>query len=174
MHWQDRALFTSLLALLLPVLSLVGCDEADRRANGEVPALLFAQRAPQEMVELIAAGEEAFHAAGCTACHSVQGTSSVGPSLAGIFGEPVELKSGQVVERDKAYLYRAITKPQAQTVAGYHPQLMPDYTHLDVKTRVAIVEYIRSLAPAEHRQAGEANASQDAPPGGTPTPQGKG
>src|SRR5690606_13282192 len=72
------------------------------------------------------AGEELFSNLGCESCHRADG-SGAGPSLVGLWGEQVELASGQTVTADIDYIRRSILDPQADIVAGY-PAIMPTYS----------------------------------------------
>lgn len=86
-------------------------------------------------------------AKGCLACHSVDGTKRIGPSLKGIYGKPrVVLTAGKerTVIADEAYLKRAMLKPRADVVKAYrHAVMLPvPLTPEQVQTLVA---YIKSL-----------------------------
>ncbi len=61
---------------------------------------------------------------GCDACHSVDGSAGVGPSLSGLFGRTEELEDGSSVVVDEAYLINAIRQPGKQVVKGYS-NIMP-------------------------------------------------
>ena len=45
-------------------------------------------------VDLVAMGEQVARNAGCTACHSVDGSTLVGPSWKGLFGHEVQFADG--------------------------------------------------------------------------------
>ena len=96
--------------------------------------------------ELINLGASTADAAGCLACHSVDGTKSVGPSWKGLFGSERPLTDGSTTIADEAYIRESILDPKAKTVAGF-PDIMPTnygetLTSLDVE---ALIAYIRSL-----------------------------
>ena len=55
----------------------------------------------------------------CTACHSVTGGRSEGPTWKGLAGSTVNLADGTTVVADDAYLARSIKEPNAQIVRGY-------------------------------------------------------
>lgn len=91
-------------------------------------------------------GEEVASNAGCLACHSTDGTESVGPTWLGLAGSERELASGETVTADDAYLNSSIIDPAAQIVAGFD-DLMPK-TYGDSLTQDEIddlIEYIKSL-----------------------------
>lgn len=73
---------------------------------------------------LVAQGKHLFSADGCSACHSLNGTPGVGPSLKGLAGSRVALTSGQTVTASDAYLERMISNPGALVVKGYSGSVM--------------------------------------------------
>jgi cytochrome c oxidase subunit 2 len=80
---------------------------------------------------------------GCVACHTTNGSKSVGPSWQGIFGKPNELESGKTITVDEAYLKRSIQEPQADIVKGF-PPVMPKIPLSDEEVG-ELVAYIESL-----------------------------
>ncbi len=83
----------------------------------------------------------------CTACHSIDGSAMVGPSLKGLYGkrEIVIDSKGREHEVivDDAYLTRAIQDPGAEDVKGY-PPAMPK-TPLTEGELKQVVEFIKTL-----------------------------
>jgi cytochrome c oxidase subunit 2 len=83
----------------------------------------------------------------CTACHTVDGTVSVGPSLKGLYGTTqTVIDSGGTAREitvDDAYLMRAIEDPNADDVKGY-PPVMPKTSLTEAELR-QIVDFIRIL-----------------------------
>lgn len=79
---------------------------------------------------------------GCLACHTETSTS-IAPTLHGIWGTDVELADGRVVTVDEEYVRRAITDPAADVVAGYGPT-MPRLP-LEESEVDQLVEWVRSL-----------------------------
>lgn len=83
---------------------------------------------------------------GCTSCHSVDGTTLVGPTWQGLYGSERELEDGTTVTADEEYLRNSILDPQSQVVAGF-PNVMPAaYNFLPDEDITAIVEYIKTLS----------------------------
>lgn len=84
---------------------------------------------------------------GCVACHSADGSASVGPTWKGLHGSQVELPDGTTVVADGAYLRESILQPGAKTVKGYTAGLMETVIKpnslTDAEVR-ALVEYIKS------------------------------
>lgn len=82
-------------------------------------------------------------ARGCMACHSVDGSPSVGPSWKGLYGKTETMDSGKTAVADDAYLKEAIAAPNASIVRGY-PPVMPPQQFSDSEM-AALVEYIKTL-----------------------------
>jgi cytochrome c oxidase subunit 2 len=94
----------------------------------------------------IALGKSLYETKGCIACHSVDGTSRVGPSWLGIWGTTVTLADGSQRKADAAYVEESILKPTAFARPGYPPS-MPSYEgQLRPDEIKALVAYIESLA----------------------------
>lgn len=90
-------------------------------------------------------GQRTFGEAGCTACHSTDGSRLVGPTLSNLYNGSVELTTGETVAADENYLRDSIMDPQAQVVAGYPPS-MPTYAgRLSDQQVDGLIEYIKSL-----------------------------
>lgn len=62
---------------------------------------------------------------GCNGCHSIDGSTMVGPTWLGIFGETTTLEGGQTATVDEAYLRESILNPGAKIVAGFPNNVMP-------------------------------------------------
>lgn len=111
-----------------------------------------------------ARGVELLEGYGCTACHSLDGTPGVGPSLMGIAGRrfTAVAPDGGTVElvADEAYLRRAILEPDAEYVQGYDPAMPPYEGAIPEEDLAAMLAYLlrgdaepepegRTLAEAE-------------------------
>jgi len=82
-------------------------------------------------------------ARGCAACHSVDGTSGVGPSWKGLFGKNETMNDGATVRVDEAYLRESIVTPSARIVRGYQP-IMP-VQQLTPAEVTQLVDYIKTI-----------------------------
>ncbi len=83
---------------------------------------------------------------GCLSCHTVDGTTLVGPTWQGLYGSDRELENGTTVTADEEYLRTSILDPASQVVAGF-PNVMPAaYSFLPDEDIEAIVEYIKTLS----------------------------
>lgn len=76
---------------------------------------------------------------GCLSCHTLDGTASVGPTLAGLAGSERELVGGEVVIANADYIRESIAQPNRRIVDGFKRDLMPAVTR-DVEELVAAVE----------------------------------
>lgn len=81
---------------------------------------------------------------GCQACHSTDGSRSIGPTWQGLYGSARSLADGRTVDADAAYLAQSIREPGAAIVAGF-PAIMPA-ANLDDRDIAALIAFIRSLA----------------------------
>jgi cytochrome c oxidase subunit 2 len=92
-------------------------------------------------------GHELLEKHGCLGCHSIDGTTKLGPSLKGLWGTRVNvLTNGQprTVIVDEAYLLRSIREPNADLVVGF-PPVMPAFSGLADKDVSAMVEHIKGI-----------------------------
>jgi mono/diheme cytochrome c family protein len=94
------------------------------------------------------AGQRLVDRLGCATCHTIDGTTSTGPTWKGLAGSPVELADHRTVTADHAYLVRSILDPDADTVAGFPAGLMHSAIgplHVTAAQADAIAHYIESL-----------------------------
>jgi cytochrome c oxidase subunit 2 len=134
------------------------CGTEHSRMRGRVIALdegawtRWLEDAEQHSGALANIGERVAAQRGCLRCHTVDGTPHIGPTWAGAYGTLVALADGTTVRADEAYLTESMMDPERRMHRGF-PPVMPSYRGLlDAGEVAALVEYIRSLAPA--RQAG--------------------
>ena len=107
-----------------------------------------------------ARGEQLFQQLACNTCHLPEGTGR-GPSLAGVFGAPVQLENGQSVVADESYIRESILTPQMKIVAGYQP-LMPTFQGLvNEEGLMSLIEYVKSM-PADRQAGGQQAAAAPA------------
>ncbi len=101
----------------------------------------------------VAEGRTLAQSSGCLACHSVDGSPSVGPGWLGLYGREEELADGSRVRVDDAYLLESLRAPNAQLVRGFSP-VMPAYS-LESEQEEALIAYIRSLGEAKRPETGQ-------------------
>jgi cytochrome c oxidase subunit 2 len=85
---------------------------------------------------------------GCVACHSLDGTAKVGPTLQGLYGRKEFVvtagKEHQIVVNED-YLKRSLLDPQADIVKGF-PPIMPSQKGLLRDDEIeAIIYYLKNL-----------------------------
>ena len=77
----------------------------------------------------------------CVACHSIDGSTGIGPTWQGLFGKTETLLDGTTVVVDADYLKESILNPNAKVVQGYAPLMPPgSYTEAELD---ALITYIR-------------------------------
>ena len=81
----------------------------------------------------------------CIACHSLDGSRTVGPSWKGLFGSKREFENGSTTIADEDYLKESILNPNVKVVKSY-PPVMPSYQGQFSEEQISgIVEYIKDL-----------------------------
>ncbi len=92
------------------------------------------------------AGRKLYQSRGCGQCHSVDGSSGIGPSFKDLFGHTVALRGGGSVIADENYLRESILEPMANVVAGFEP-VMPTYKgRLKDQEITALISYLKLLS----------------------------
>jgi cytochrome c oxidase subunit 2 len=61
----------------------------------------------------------------CVACHSTDGSPLAGPSWQAIIGRQEALADGSSIVVDADYVRNSVLNPNAQVVAGFQPNVMP-------------------------------------------------
>jgi len=90
-------------------------------------------------------GEKLFTSKACFTCHSVDGSTKVGPSFKGIYGHEVSLTDGSKATVDENYIRESVLQPNAKVVAGFAP-VMPSFQgQLTDREINGLIEYIKSL-----------------------------
>ncbi len=100
-------------------------------------------------------GRQLVESRGCRACHSQDGSASLGPSWKDLYGRTEQLADGSRVQVDEAYLKSAILEPTARRVQGY-PPVMVAYTFTEDELG-AVVAVIKSLSAAGQKEQGPAS-----------------
>jgi len=91
-------------------------------------------------------GDKLFREKGCMACHSIDGTLRVGPTLKGLFGKTVIVMTDgeeRKVVADEAYLRKSLLAPNGDVVKGF-PPIMPLEKMTDDEIK-ELINYIKGL-----------------------------
>ena len=113
---------------------------------------------------LSASGEKIFAELGCATCHRSD-SQGRGPNLQGVFGKPVQLEDGRIVNADENYIRESILDPGAKVVKGFKP-IMPTFQGLVSEEQLnALVAYVKSLAPPRASGANTAMSAPETAPG---------
>ncbi len=93
-------------------------------------------------------GLKLFEAKGCKACHSIDGSQLVGPTVKGLFQKKVtvltEGKERQVLA-DETYLRKSLLEPNADIVKGFPPIMPSQKGFLTEEETKEIIQYIKGL-----------------------------
>lgn len=116
---------------------------------------------------------------GCLRCHSIDGSSSAGPTWRDLFGSWELLANSQRVFVDESYITRSMMEPDRDLVEGF-PNIMPSFMGLVSPAEVsALIAYMRALsdAPGERQRDGRPGEQRADPaqirgvaPAGVPAP----
>ncbi|MCA9773482.1 MAG: cytochrome c oxidase subunit II [Myxococcales bacterium] len=91
-------------------------------------------------------GGKLFQTLGCVACHSVDGSPGLAPTLKAAFGRQESLTDGSKIVIDENYIRESVVNPAAKVVAGFNP-IMPAYQgRVSDEDLTAIIQYIKSLS----------------------------
>ena len=105
----------------------------------------------------VAAGKRLFERMQCNVCHEATDTER-GPSLAGRYGQMVDLEDGRQVLFDHEYIRESIREPARKVSKGFPKDAMSTYKgQLDEDQILQLVSYIRSLTAATAAASGGAD-----------------
>jgi cytochrome c oxidase subunit 2 len=92
---------------------------------------------------VLTGGRKVIEDQGCTACHSIDGSASIGGTFKGLYGKQRPLANGTTVIADDAYIRESIEKPDAKLVKGVEPGMPPlPVSPAEVNL---IIEYLKTL-----------------------------
>jgi cytochrome c oxidase subunit II len=95
-------------------------------------------------VTAVQSGEKLFADLSCITCHKHDSTGR-GPSLMGVFGNPVKLADGRTIVADENYLRESIVNSQAKVVQGFQP-IMPVFQGMvSEENLLQLIAYIKTL-----------------------------
>jgi cytochrome c oxidase subunit 2 len=91
-------------------------------------------------------GELLYNRQGCKACHSLDGSKLVGPSLKNVYGYEFKTVGGNTIVADDAYIKESILDPNASVIEGYQPVMTAYAGILDDREIEAIVEFLKTIS----------------------------
>ena len=90
-------------------------------------------------------GREIFNRMACNACHSIDGTLKLGPTILNQYGKEIRHTDGTVVLIDEDYIRESIIDPLKYIAEGYTP-IMPSYEPILSDEEIeSIVAYMKAL-----------------------------
>jgi cytochrome c oxidase subunit 2 len=98
-------------------------------------------------------GAKLFVEKGCSACHSIDGSPKVGPTLKGVFGHRMTVLTGgkeRQITADEAYLRKSLLDPASDVVKGFPPIMPPQKGVLSDAEIDALIAYLKTLYDHEH------------------------
>ncbi|WP_345970514.1 cytochrome c oxidase subunit II [Sulfurimonas sp. HSL1-6] len=113
------------------------------------PATTEAEPTAPQKASAAPDGATLFNAKGCGACHSLDGTKKLGPTLKGLYGSKLTVVTdgkSREVTADEAYLRSSLETPNADVVEGFAPGLMPPFGKmLSAEEIETLVTYMKEL-----------------------------
>jgi len=80
----------------------------------------------------------------CSACHTIDGSTGIGPTWQGLFGSEVPLEDGSTVVADEDYIIESIRDPNAKVHEGFQP-VMPAFPQLTDEEIDSLILFMQSL-----------------------------
>ena len=124
--------FNNPLLLYLALLILIGCQ--DQTSSNE-----FIPGSPEHK------GQDIFERMACNACHSIDGSLKLGPTVKSQYGKEILHTDGTVMIIDDDYIRQSLLYPLKHIAEGYTP-IMPSYKPvLSAEDVENIIAYIKAL-----------------------------
>lgn len=93
-------------------------------------------------------GESLLFERGCMSCHSLTGNPMVGPTLKGLFGASVRVKTGgqsRTAVADSAYVRESILDPGKDVVDGFPNTMPPGRSSLSDEEIGVVIDYLKTV-----------------------------
>ena len=91
-------------------------------------------------------GQEVFNRMACNACHSVDGSLKLGPTIKSQYGKNILHTDGSIVIIDDQYIRESLVDPLKYIAEGYTP-IMPSYKPVlsdeDIENLIAFMKAIK-------------------------------
>jgi cytochrome c oxidase subunit II len=109
------------------------------------------------------AGELLSQRLGCIACHSLDGSSGIGPTFLDLYGRTVTTRDGRQLIADDNYIRESIIDPMAVLTAGYDP-VMPTYAgRIKDQEITSIIAFLKSRSQFAEEEPATVDAEDAAP-----------
>ncbi|MBX7144579.1 MAG: cytochrome c oxidase subunit II [Oligoflexia bacterium] len=142
---------------MLAKLHVVSEAEFGRWLNDRSEEALMAKLGPAER------GKALFQQKGCNACHSLDGSRLVGPSLMKLVGRTEKLSDGSEQVVDENYIKESILDPNKKVVATFPPNVMPAFAgQLSDEDVDGLIAFIRAQDGSAVAAAPKAEAAVNA------------
>ena len=146
----------SIAAVLMLLVVACGDDDDDANPTSTSPAEGGAPTETRETDdedengddnggELAAMGEQLYTEQGCQACHTVDGSTGIGPTWQGLWMSEVTLEDGSTVTADEEYITESIRDPNAKIHEGFQAGLMPPFPDMPDEDIEAIIAFMQTL-----------------------------
>ena len=120
------------IILLSFFLFLAGCGKGDKQNS-------FSANSPE------AKGLDIFTRMACIACHSVDGSLKLGPTMKNQYGKEIRHTDGTIMVIDEDYIIESLIDPLKHIAEGYTP-IMPSYKPVLNEEDIAnLIAYIKAL-----------------------------
>ena len=120
------------LYLFTIILLIIGC-QTNKSSNKFTPG------SPEYK------GQDIFERMACNACHSVDGSLKLGPTVKSQYGKEIRHVDGTVMVIDDNYIRQSLLYPLKHIVDGYTP-IMPSYKPVLKDEEVEhLIAYIKAL-----------------------------
>jgi cytochrome c oxidase subunit 2 len=91
----------------------------------------------------------------CASCHTLDGTTNIGPSWKGVWGRTEELEGGGSVVVDENYIRESIYEPAAKIVKGFKNQMNSFQGQLNDDELNAIITFMKSVESNPNAEGGQ-------------------
>jgi len=125
--------FISSNLFFIPLFLIIGCQT--QTASND-----FQPGTPEHK------GQEVFNRMACNACHSVDGSLKIGPTIKNQYGKNIRHTDGSIIIIDGQYIRESLVDPLKYIAEGYTP-IMPSYKPVlsdeDIENLIAFIKALK-------------------------------